>query len=273
LAHVVQQDGGGAIDSAATIRRACGPEAIGASAGCGAGDKAFVDGAVFRFSVNCDDWTGGADAGLLDYAQTIPAASTIEIHGYASVDGPEAFNSNLACARALKAKSWLMAAGIAESRMTHLVNHGATAGNAADRRSVVIRPVGAAPAPAPDITSASTPKTDTPKTDTPKTDTPKTDTPKTDTPKTDTPKTDTQHHRRPTRRNRTRASRRPARAARRSACKPASATYRTIIPRPPARTTRCTSGCFRPWPPTPDSTMPTRKVVRNASYSRRFSTV
>jgi outer membrane protein OmpA-like peptidoglycan-associated protein len=184
LAHVVQQRGAeAAIGGSSTVRRSCGPQAIGEPTGCVAGNKAFVDGAVFRFSVNCDDWTGGADAGLLDYAQTIPAGSNVEIHGYASVEGPEAFNSNLACARAVKAKTWLIAAGIAESRITRLVNHGATAGKAADRRSVVIRSVGSPPAPVKNTPGSDTPKADTPKTDTPKVDTPKPGTPKTDVPK------------------------------------------------------------------------------------------
>jgi outer membrane protein OmpA-like peptidoglycan-associated protein len=187
LAHVVQQRGAGAVTDGSAVRRACGPEAVGAPEGCVAGDKTFVDGAVFRFSVNCDDWTGGADAGLLDYAQTIPAGSNVEIHGYASVDGPEAFNSNLACARALKAKTWLIAAGIEESRITRLVNHGATGGKAADRRSVVIRSVDAPPAPVTNTPDANTPKPDVPKTDTPKPDTPKPDTPQPDPGKPDTP--------------------------------------------------------------------------------------
>jgi hypothetical protein len=175
------------------VRRACGPKAIGAPTGCEAGDKTFVEGAVFRFSVNCDDWADGADAGLLDYAQTIPASSGIEIHGYASVDGPEAFNSSLACARTVRAKALLIAAGIAEGRITRLVNHGATAGKAPDRRSVVVRAVGQPPVPAKDTPGTDTPKGEEPKTDNPKpskTDAPepsKADTTKSDAGKPETP--------------------------------------------------------------------------------------
>jgi outer membrane protein OmpA-like peptidoglycan-associated protein len=161
-------------DSSSTLRRTCGPQ-IGAPAGCEAGDKTFVDGGVFRFGVNCDDLIDGADAGLLDYAQTIPADSAVEVHGYASVDGPEAFNNNLACARALKGKTWLLAAGVAPSRITRVVNHGPVAGKAADRRSVVVRPAAATPAP-------KAPGTDTPKADPPKTEPPKDAAPKKETP-------------------------------------------------------------------------------------------
>jgi len=159
LAHVAQQGEG------SELRRSCGPEAIGQPEGCEIGDHAFSPGPTFRFVINCDDWADGADAGLLDYVQTIPATSNIEIHAYASVDGPESFNLQLACARAIKARDLLVAAGIPMSRITRVVDHGATPGKAADRRSVVIQPVEQAPAPPP--------KEDQPKPDQPKPDEPK----------------------------------------------------------------------------------------------------
>ena len=178
IAHVLQQNSAGGHDGAgtsfsgsSTLRRACGPQAIGQPAGCEPGDKTFVDGAIFRFVVNCDDWAGGADAGLLDYIQTIPVGSSIEIHGYASVDGPEAFNGNLAAARALKANALLAAAGAGAPAVTRLISHGAVPGNAADRRSVVIRTVSIASppvpvAPTPDSPAAGGPAASPPK-DTP----------------------------------------------------------------------------------------------------------
>jgi hypothetical protein len=177
IAHVLQQnsaghDGAGtSFSGSSTLRRSCGPQAIGQPAGCEPGDKTFVDGTIFRFVVNCDDWAGGADAGLLDYIQTIPAGSSIEIHGYASVDGPEAFNGNLAAARALKANALLAAAGAGAPAVTRLVSHGAVPGNAADRRSVVIRTVSTTSppvpvAPTPDSPAAGGPAASPPK-DTP----------------------------------------------------------------------------------------------------------
>jgi outer membrane protein OmpA-like peptidoglycan-associated protein len=163
LAHVVQQGGPGAD----TVQRACGPQAIGHPAGCEAGDKSFVSGDIFRFNTNCDEWKDGAEAGLLDFAQTIPATANVEIHGYASTDGPEAFNADLACARAVQAKSWLIAGHIPASRITRLVNHGATPGKAEDRRSVVIRTAGAPAAPVAAPPAQQTPTPSAPKQATP----------------------------------------------------------------------------------------------------------
>jgi outer membrane protein OmpA-like peptidoglycan-associated protein len=158
LTHTMQQAG------EPSLRRVCGPQAIGQPAGCEGGDPTFAAGATFRFKVNCDDWADGADAGLLDFAQTIPATSNIQIDGYASIEGPEGFNTNLACARALKAKALLIASGIDASRITRIIDHGATPGKAADRRSVVVQP----------IASPVTPKADTPDTQ-PQPQTPKPD--------------------------------------------------------------------------------------------------
>lgn len=143
LAHVAQQG----PDS--PVQRSCGPQAIGTPEGCEPGDPAFTSGATFRFVVNCDDWANGADAGLLDYIQTVPENNDIQIHGFASVDGPEAFNQSLACARALKARKLLLAAGVSPKRITRIVSHGATPGILGDRRSVVILPVSQTPAQPP----------------------------------------------------------------------------------------------------------------------------
>lgn len=177
LAHVLQQQG----QAVPAVRRVCGPEAIGAPAGCEAGDPAFVAGDIFRFQVNCDDWLNGADAGLLDVSQMYAPDSNIEIHGYASVDGPEAFNSALACTRVQKARTLLLAAGVAPARITRMVNHGASPGKAADRRSVVLRAIPAAPAPA-DPAKDDPAKTDPPQPDDKKPDPPKPDDPLPDVP-------------------------------------------------------------------------------------------
>jgi len=145
LTHVLQQSG------APSVRRACGPQAIGRPMGCEAGDHIFTDGPTFRFNINCDEWADGAEGGLRGFAKTLPATSNIQIDGYASIEGPEAFNTNLSCARILKTKALLLKLGVAESRMTRLIDHGATAGKVADRRSVVITIINA-PAPPKTVT-------------------------------------------------------------------------------------------------------------------------
>ena len=141
LAHVAQQDG------AQTLRRVCGPKAIGDPAGCDPAPPVFTAGRIFRFIVNCTDWSGGAAGDLREYAKTLPPETNIQIDGYASVDGDEAYNVKLSCARANTAKQLLMQLGIPEKRITRVVDHGPTPGNAADRRSVVVQPATAAPQP------------------------------------------------------------------------------------------------------------------------------
>ena len=163
LAHVVQQGEAGAIPAAASagsrvgitadaagrgavLRRACGPAAIGSPAGCAVPPDYgfFVAGSpIYRFDRECDDFAAGEEARLLHDAAALPATATMEIHGFASVDGPAAFNHDLACARARAARTALVGLGplpgtIAPSRILGLMNHGPTPGPAADRRSVVL---------------------------------------------------------------------------------------------------------------------------------------
>jgi outer membrane protein OmpA-like peptidoglycan-associated protein len=141
LAHVLQQDG------THTLRRACGPKAIGEPTGCEPSTPVFTPGKIFRFVVNCDDWLGSAADDLRAYAKTLAPGANIQIDGYASAEGPEAYNVKLSCARANKAKDLLIEAGIPAARITRIVDHGPTSGNAADRRSVVVRPATAAAPP------------------------------------------------------------------------------------------------------------------------------
>ena len=123
------------------IQRACGPT-IGTPVSCTPKDHGkFLDGfPIVKFKIECDEFAPGEDKALLSFAQLLPTAVTMEIHGFASVDGPPTFNENLACSRALATQSLLTSgAGIASPRITDIINHGPTPGPAAERRSVVIR--------------------------------------------------------------------------------------------------------------------------------------
>jgi len=155
LTHVVQQRRSGYN---ICIQRACGQAAIAAAVGTRSGctdlfDGTFVSGSLpFRFKKDCDEFEPGNSAALISFAIGLPATATLEIHGFASVDGSLAFNQNLGCARALAAQKLLtdsppLGAGIAASRITGIINHGPVPGPAVDRRSVVIRTTTPTPPP------------------------------------------------------------------------------------------------------------------------------
>jgi hypothetical protein len=155
LMHVMQQ---GQSGYNIHIQRACGQALIAASVGTRSGctdlfDGTFVSGSLFRFKKSCDEFIPGQSAALIGFSSGLPATATLEIHGFASVDGrPLAFNQNLGCARALAVRKLLtdprpLGAGIAASRITGIVNHGPVPGPVADRRSVVIRTTTPTPPP------------------------------------------------------------------------------------------------------------------------------
>jgi hypothetical protein len=123
-----------------SLQRSCGPEAIGKPKGCVLlqGD---VPGERFLFQVNCDEFRGPPEtlveeSRLADFAKTLASGDTIEIHGFASDEGDAAFNLNLSCARALAAMAVIQP--IAPPISIQLFAHGATPGEAASERSVVI---------------------------------------------------------------------------------------------------------------------------------------
>jgi hypothetical protein len=92
LVHVVQQRGG----TSPVVQRACGPAALGTPApDCSPSDKGVV-GWQLRFKVNCDELLPGEEAKL----SQIKAGSANEVHGFASKEGPAAFNLDLSCHRA-----------------------------------------------------------------------------------------------------------------------------------------------------------------------------
>lgn len=159
LTHTIQQSSAsssGLAPTPSSIQRACN-SAIGRPTGCIPGPSVFSPGAgLFRFDVNCDDFAGGQDTALVSFAASQPATTTFEIHAFASVDGPAVFNQNLACARALKARTLLTdppprGAGIPAARITAVINHGPTpvptGFTVADLRSVVLRTTAPPPPP------------------------------------------------------------------------------------------------------------------------------
>lgn len=136
---------GGIAPSAPVLRRACGPAAIGTPGGCTVGPDFgfFVSGfPFFKFVVDCDTFEAGEEARMVSVVTGLPPGTTVEVHGFASVDGPAAFNDNLACARALQAQSALAGpfpGGGAVPSIVGVFNHGPTPGPAPDRRGVVIK--------------------------------------------------------------------------------------------------------------------------------------
>ncbi len=151
--------------TAPVLRRACGA-AITAPTGCREVPDMgpFVSpGNVYRFNRNCDTFqtTPNEESRLWRDMRALPANTTIDIHGFASVDGDRGLNRILACARARAARDSItrpgpLGGGIPAGQVRELVNHGATPGPADDRRSVVIQTTVPAPPPAPPAPPART---------------------------------------------------------------------------------------------------------------------
>jgi hypothetical protein len=134
-----------------SVQRSCGPAAIGKPTGC-TGVSGDVLGNPFLFWVGCDEfrtppWEGGfEELNLKSFAATLRAGDLIKIHGFASIEGDPGFNDNLSCARAIAAQRVIRSANPARTTI-QLFQHGATAGDRDERRSVIIERT---PAPPPD---------------------------------------------------------------------------------------------------------------------------
>ena len=141
------------------LRRACGSSEVGTPAGCREVPDMgpFVSpGNIYKFNRNCDTFqtSTAEERRLWADMRALPANATIEIHGFASVDGDRGFNRQLACARALAARDSITrpgpaGGGIPAGQIRELVNHGATPGPDDERRSVVIQTSVPAPPPTP----------------------------------------------------------------------------------------------------------------------------
>ena len=130
--------------AAPRLQRACGPRAIGRPVGCSPfGGVSTTDisshaNERFLFEVNCDDFRPGEEARLRALAGRVGAAAVVDIHGFASDEGPADYNEQLACARAKKAEQVLLNARVPARQIRALYKHGATAGHRPENRSVVI---------------------------------------------------------------------------------------------------------------------------------------
>ena len=138
------------LSTPTALQRACGPASIGTPPGCVRRSPTFIaGGSLFKFHKDCDDFAPATEeTALAALPSTLPPTATVEIHGFASNDGDPGFNTNLSCARALKAHSVLTGpGGLSASRITGTFHHGGTPGPVVDRRSVVILPATVAAAP------------------------------------------------------------------------------------------------------------------------------
>jgi outer membrane protein OmpA-like peptidoglycan-associated protein len=118
-----------------SVQRGCGRKGILASTACVAvsGD---LTGKPYLFNVNCDDLTSAEDARLRkDALGLAKSGDLVEVHGFASTDGPAAYNRKLSCARAERAGNILSTLGVT---VTGLFEHGPTPGLRVPHRSVVL---------------------------------------------------------------------------------------------------------------------------------------
>lgn len=147
LTHTVQQ--GAAIPSSGGIvQRSCGRVAIGEPADCTdvVGDMARPR---YLFKVNCDEFARGNDLDLEKDAENISDKATVDIHGFASVEGDAVYNKHLSCARAVTAKQ-LVEKVLAKRKVSatiRIFSHGAQAGGRTTMRSVVVNVQNPAPPP------------------------------------------------------------------------------------------------------------------------------
>jgi outer membrane protein OmpA-like peptidoglycan-associated protein len=131
-----------------TVQRACGRAGIGTAVGGCIDLSGDAVGELILFRVNCDDFlSAGEQTKVEDFADTMIDSDRVKIHGFASVDGPANYNTDLSCARAKKAADLLAGKGISRARI-ELFRHGPTPGAPGNRRSVVLErdpPVSRAP--------------------------------------------------------------------------------------------------------------------------------
>lgn len=114
---------GGAVPrlgpAAAGVQRKCGAALGKPSPACVFDPDFSIGGWDFPFVVNCDDLRPGGDK----HVGKFTAGSTLDIHGFASVDGPAAFNLDLSCHRANKVAD-LLRARRPDCTIGKIVSHG-----------------------------------------------------------------------------------------------------------------------------------------------------
>jgi len=154
----------------AAVQRTCYQPPLPAVAGCAPLEGDMI-GEHFLFVRGCDDFRTdtrrpvvrnrprGEEGALIGFADTVNQGDTLEIHGFASEEGPADYNEHLSCSRAIKAMAVITGALTARgvSASVHLFKHGATASASTalrpERRSVVIDKLPLAP-PRPCSTAA-----------------------------------------------------------------------------------------------------------------------
>jgi outer membrane protein OmpA-like peptidoglycan-associated protein len=139
------------------LQRACPPvpTGLGATPGsepCVRKDGALVAGKNLLFCQDSDELTSGQTSWLASVTADAKAATSVEIHGNASTEGPKGdpdYNIRLACKRAAAIAAHLRAASV--TAPITLFTHGPTAayGPAESNRNVVVRMTAPAPVSAP----------------------------------------------------------------------------------------------------------------------------
>lgn len=117
----------------------CGPDEIGQADDCIllTGDVKG-QGLLFKFKIACDTFlTCEDEKNMEDLPDLVAPGSLLLVHGFASDEGDSAFNLTLSCARALKAREILLRK-LKPAQILATYMHGATAGNRANRRAVVV---------------------------------------------------------------------------------------------------------------------------------------
>lgn len=133
------------------VQRACGSQQIGDPGGCTTETREVEDRLRYLFVVNCDDFRRGNQVDLEQDAERIQSGDTVELHGFASIEGDPGYNRRLSCARALKAKS-IVEGVLSRKGVTatlRVFTHGATPGNREVQRSVVMTRQSPQPTPTP----------------------------------------------------------------------------------------------------------------------------
>ena len=158
LAHVIQQGAAptarGRSHASPRIQRRCGPEEVTDAESCApvTGD---IFGTPFLFNVNCDTFQPNQREALAEAgADIMEAGARTDVHGFASAEGPPAFNRTLSCARAMVAAEILEELGVP---VDMIYSHGPVEGAPEERRSVVLYPRSVPePTPVPTPTPAPT---------------------------------------------------------------------------------------------------------------------
>jgi outer membrane protein OmpA-like peptidoglycan-associated protein len=138
--------------SARLIQRTCG-SALGTPAPACDPGASSPTGERFLFEVNCDDLRPGEATRVSGLALALTPGSTLTVHGFASDEGPPAFNIELSCHRANKIAGLLAVARPDVAVVSPNLMYGATPGPAAQTRSVIVQTALASrPACGPDAT-------------------------------------------------------------------------------------------------------------------------